>query len=457
MKQELDLTEGNILSKLIMLSLPIMGTAFIQMAYSLIDMIWIGRLGSDEVAAVGTAGFFPWLGMAFVMISKIGGEIKVAQSIGEKNFDQARKYALASLQIIVLCAILYGFVLIFFNAPLVAFFNLGDENIINMAQTYLVIIGVGMIFNFINPVFTSIFNGSGDSQTPFIMNTIGLVFNIILDPILIFGLVGFPALGVQGAAIATVTSQIVVTISFIIAMLIKKQSYFVLNIFVEPPIKEIKLVCKIGMPVAIQSGLFTIFAMVIGRIVAEWGPISIAVQKVGSQIESISWMTASGLYTALGSFVGQNYGAQKFDRIESSVKISVIMAIVTGIVATILLVFCGEFIFSLFIANEPETLRQGVDYLKILGYSQIFMCIEITVAGVFNGVNKTKIPSYINSVLTALRIPFALILSKPLGIDGVWWAVTITTIMKGIVIYAVYIKMKANKTLYTFKEEVNDF
>ncbi|OON95773.1 MAG: MATE family efflux transporter [Epulopiscium sp. Nele67-Bin005] len=450
MEKKLDLTQGNILSKLLILALPIMGTAFIQTAYSMIDMMWIGRLGSDEVAAVGTAGFFPWLGMAFVMISKIGAEIKVAQSMGEKNFDKVRKFALGAIQINLVCAFLYGIVLVFFNKPLIAFFNLGDENIINMAQTYLVVIGLGLVFTFINPVFTAIFNGSGESKTPFIMNSIGLVINIILDPLLIFGYLGFPAMGVLGAAIATVSSQFIVTLCFIILNIKKKQAYFPMKILVAPPMEEIKIVGKIGFPVAIQSGLFTMISMVIGRIIAEWGPVPIAVQKVGSQIEAISWMTAGGLSTALGAFVGQNYGALKYERIEESVKISIGLAILTGTFASILLIFFGGPIFSLFITDEPETLRQGIDYLVILGYSQIFMCVEITISGLFNGLGKTKIPALVNSVLSALRIPLAYALSRPemLGIDGVWWAITITSVFKGVVMSGIYVKMKSSQTLY---------
>ncbi|OON90945.1 MAG: MATE family efflux transporter, partial [Epulopiscium sp. Nele67-Bin001] len=373
---ELDLTTGNILSKLIKLSLPIMGTAFIQTAYNMIDMMWIGRLGSDEVAAVGTASFFPWLAMAFVMISKIGAEIKVAQSMGEKDFDKVSKFVTAALQINVVLAIIYGLFVVMFNRPLIGFFNLGDENIINMAQTYLTIIGAGMLFIFITPVFTAIFNGLGDSKTPFAINTIGLVFNIVLDPILIFGWLGMPALGVVGAALATIFSQALVAICFVIIIIIRNKrnpeaAFFSLNILTKPPMEQMQIICQIGLPVALQSGLFTIFSMVLGRIIAAWGAVPIAVQKVGSQIEAVSWMSASGISTALGAFVGQNYGAGKLDRIEKGFKCSVLIAIVVGTFATILLVVFGSQVFSVFIQNEPETLLQGIDYLKIVGYSQI--------------------------------------------------------------------------------------
>ena len=196
MEKRLDLTKGHIIGTLVKLALPIMGTSFIQMAYNLTDMIWIGRVGSSAVAAVGTAGFFTWLAMAFIMISKIGAEIKVSQTIGAHLYEETKGYVRSAIQINLILAVLYMMVLFFFKEPLIGFFNLGDEEIIQMSYTYLEVMIIGMIFYFINPVFTAIFNGSGDSKTPFMINTIGLIFNIVFDPILILGFGPIPALGV---------------------------------------------------------------------------------------------------------------------------------------------------------------------------------------------------------------------------------------------------------------------
>ena len=212
MNKRLDLTEGSISEKLIKLALPIMGTSFIQMAYNMIDMIWVGRDGSKAVAAVGTAGFYPWLAMAFIMISKVGGEVKVAQSVGMHDITEAKKYIKSSLELNIILAILYSAIMMAFNKPLIGLFNLGDNEVISMSRNYLIIVSAGMIFTFLNPLFTAIFNGTGNSRTPFIINTCGLLVNILLDPILIFGFHGIPAYGVSGAALATVTAQVIVTI-----------------------------------------------------------------------------------------------------------------------------------------------------------------------------------------------------------------------------------------------------
>ena len=233
MSKQIDLTEGNIVEKLVKLSLPIMGTAFIQIAYSLIDMIWVGKIGSKSVAAVGTAGFYPWLAMAFIMISRVGGEIKVSQSVGEKNEKDTKYYIKSAIEINMILSFLYSLTLIFFRGPLVAFFKLGDIDVISMSKQYLLIIGFGMMFYFINPVFTSIFVGLGNSKSPFKINTIGLVTNIILDPILIFGSRSISNNGCLGAALATIISHIVVFLCFVSLILKDKSEHFKIKLFRE--------------------------------------------------------------------------------------------------------------------------------------------------------------------------------------------------------------------------------
>lgn len=453
MKQRVSLTEGPIIGTLVKLALPIMGTSFIQMAYSLTDMIWIGKAGSQAVAAVGTAGFFTWLAMAFIMVSKIGAEIKVAQSTGAKQFEQTKQYIRSAIQINVVLAVIYTISLLLFKEPLISFFNLGDHEIIQMSYTYLEVMAYGMVFYFINPVLTAIFNGSGDSKTPFMINTIGLVFNIIFDPILILGVGPIPALGVLGAALATVCAQIVVTICFILVMLKSNVYYLRVNLLKRPDLKSMKVLCQMGLPGAIQNGAFTIIAMILGRLVAAYGAVPIAVQKVGSQIESISWMTAGGFSTALGAFVGQNYGAKHYYRIQKGYRTTLALAISLGIITTALLIFAGRPIFAFFL-DEAEAVHQGTDYLKILGYSQLFMCIEITTQGLFNGLGRTYIPSVVGIVLTAARIPLAYLIATPqlLGINGVWWAITLSSVAKGIVLVSIYFYLQKRNQLYKVSE-----
>lgn len=130
MTQSISLTEGSITKAITRLALPIIGTSFVQMAYNMTDMIWVGRVGAEAVAAVGTAGFFTWLAMAIILIPKIGAEVGVAQSIGRADIDEAKEYIKHSLQMIVLLAITYGALLIIFRRPLIGFYRLGEARIV---------------------------------------------------------------------------------------------------------------------------------------------------------------------------------------------------------------------------------------------------------------------------------------------------------------------------------------
>lgn len=436
---ENSLTQGSIFKKLFALAIPIMGTSFVQMAYNMIDMIWVGKLGSGAVAAVGTAGFFTWLAMAFIIIPKVSAEVGVAQAVGKKDMDEARVYIKHSIQFIIFLALTYAFVLLTFRKSLVGFFNLGDEEVINSTITYLVIIALGLVFYFINPVFSAIFNGYGDSKTPFRINVIGLVINMILDPLLILGVGPFPRLEVAGAAIATIIAQIIVTVIFIIKARQREELFSNLDLLGKPDRNHMNKITKLGFPVALQSAFFTIISMVLARIIADWGTVAIAVQKVGSQIESISWMTAGGFETAMSTFTGQNYGAKKWERVRRGYFTGIAIVSCIGIIATILLIFGAEPIFMVFI-QEEEAVRYGVDYLRILGVSQLFMCIEIATTGAFNGLGRTIPPSIVGIIFNLSRIPLALFLSSTsLGLNGVWWAISISSVFKGTFLCIWYI------------------
>lgn len=435
-QNKVDLTRGSILSGLLHMAIPIMGTSFIQTAYNLTDMIWIGFLGSSAVAAVGIAGFFLWLAQAFIIIGKTGTEIKVAQATGAYDEKGATLYARTGIHITLGIALLYSVVIFIFRSPIIAFFNTNDLHVEQMAGQYLGIIAIGLIFPFGNQVFSGIFNGRGDSKTPFKINGLGLLINMVLDPILINGYGPFPKMSVSGAAVATVIAQGVVFCIFIYQIKFKHTLYDKFEFFKRSQVEKVKEIVKLGLPPAFQSGLFTFISIIIARIIATYGPLPIAVQKVGSQIESLTWMTATGFAVALGAFVGQNYGARKFSRVIVGYRTAIRVAFGIGLFNTVLLFFGAKWLFMIFI-REPDAISLGIDYLRILGLSQLFMCIEITCSGAFNGIGKTE-PAAITSILfNLLRIPLALYFSQMtiLGLNGIWWSITITSIFKGTIVY----------------------
>lgn len=440
MKKNINLTEGSISNILTKLALPIMGTSFIQMMYNLTDMMWLGRLSTNAVAGAGTAGFFMWFGMSLVLISQIGVSVGVSQAYGRKDMDDAREYISNGMKLDIFIGIIYSLLLVTFRHQVIGFFNLGDPEAIQMAIDYLVIVALGFIFHFINPIYSAIFTASGNSITPFIISSIGLVVNIILDPVLIFGFGGIPAMGVKGAAFATVIAQIVVTLIYVIVSRKNRLLFSHLNLFKLPKKDYIEKIVKLGFPAFLQSGTHASISMILTKILAQWGPIPVAVSSIGSQIESISWMTAEGFSTAISAFVGQNYGAKNYDRVEEGYYKGLKIVGTIGIFATILLIFGGEPIFKIFMPNDLIAIEQGRIYLLILGLSQFFITIEIASAGAFNGVGKTHIPAATGIVLNGLRIPGAIILSSTaLGMTGVWWSMSISTVLKGVILTALFI------------------
>ncbi|MEG0367476.1 MAG: MATE family efflux transporter, partial [Coprobacillus sp.] len=287
-----------------------------------------------------------------------------------------------------------------------------------------------VVINFLNQIFTSLMTAIGNSHHPFVATAVGLILNVVLDPLLIFGL----NMGVAGAAIATVIAQVIVLMMMIYYA--KKDKILFNEVKIKQRISAYiyKKIIKIGLPTGIQSMTFTFISMIIARFIAGYGDVAIAVQKVGSQIESISWMSAEGFGNALNAFVAQNYGADNVKRVKQGTFSATKVCVLWGIFTTGVLFLFPEFIFQIFI-TEKDVIPLGVDYLQILALSQLFMCIESTLAGTLNGLGKTFIPSFISIVLTALRIPLVMVLSTTfLKLNGIWWAISITSIAKGIVI-----------------------
>lgn len=439
MGEKVNLTHGHIGATLTKLALPIMGTSFVQMTYNLTDMFWVGKLGSNSVAAVGTAGFFSWFSFSLILLSKIGAEVFVAQHLGKEDEEGAQSYARSAIHLNMILATLYGVFLLMMRHQLISFFNLGDSEVIGLATGYLSIIAAGVLFSFINPVLTAIFNGSGNSRTPFLINLTGLVLNMILDPLFIYGVGPLKPMGVFGAGYATVLAQVIVTFIFIFIMATSKDSFFKINIFKKIDLSRIKYIIKLGIPVGIQNGLFSIIGMILARIISVYGPEAIAAQKLGSQIESISWMTASGYSTAISAFVGQNFGGKKYGRIMKGYFAGLRLMSFIGIFAMILLYFFAVPLFRIFL-DDPVTLQMGASYLMIIAFSQWFATLEISNQGAFNGLGKTIYPSVVGVVFNVLRIPMAYLFSQNfgLGLDGVWWAITISSIFKGLVLFGLF-------------------
>lgn len=434
MKSNVNLLTGSIAGAMTKLALPIMMTSFLQMAYNLIDMIWIGRVGSDAVAAVGVGSMFVWFASGIITIAKVGGQVKVGQCLGAAKEELAAVYAKSALQCAIIAGVIYGVVCVSLRQVFVGFFMLDNPQIVEDAQYYLMVTCGCIIFYFMNQICTGIWTALGNSRITLLATLVGLSINIVLDPILIFGIGPVPKLGVLGAALATVFAQFIVFVIFSIVSSREKIIFAKIQNVLKIEIVEVKQIVRIGLPAGVQSMFFTSISMIIARMITGFGDAAIAVQKVGTQIESISWMTAEGFGTAVNAFTAQNFGANQEERVNQGYKTAMLIMTIWGVITSVVLIVFPAPIFKIFI-QEAEILPLGIDYLRIVGYSQLFMCLELATAGAFQGLGRTMPPSITGIICVAIRIPLAYVLCKTeLGLNGIWWAITLSAIAKGIIL-----------------------
>lgn len=439
-EKNVNLTNGPILKSLLELAFPIMASAFLGTAYNITDMAWIGMLGSRAVAGIGVGGMYLWLSQGLVSMARMGGQVNVGQCCGRGELDKAREYAGGALQLTVLFALLFSAVCVTFTGPLINFFGMKDQAAFDYAWSYIKITCGFLVFSYMNQTLTGLFTAQGDSVTPFKANLIGLAANMLLDPILILGIGPFPKLGVSGAAIATVFAQFLVLAVMLSSLMGTGQEQNVLRGF--PLLSRTSRACfynivAIGLPTAVQGTLYCGFSMVLTRMVAGFGPEAVATQRVGGQIESISWNTADGFAAALNAFVAQNFGAGKTERVKKGYSVSFRAVLLWGILVTLLFVGVPEPMARIFF-HEEEVIPVAVGYLTILGLGEGFMCVEITTIGALSGLGRTRLCSVISILFTGARIPLAYVLSRMLGITGIWWALTITSVLKGVIFYLTF-------------------
>lgn len=429
-----NLTKGPILNTLTKLAIPIMASSFLGTLYNITDMAWIGLLGSKAVAGVGVGGMFTWLSQGLAAMARMGGQVQVAQCIGRGERDRAHGFAQAAVQLATLMGMAYAVISLLFTRQMVAFFQLTDPEAQTAALAYTKIACGLIVFSFLTLTMTGLYTAQGDSKTPFLANLIGLVTNMILDPVLILGPGPFPKLGVVGAAIATVTAQAIVMTIMILGVFIQKKENVLkgISLTAKIPKEYLSGICRIGIPTAIQGMAYCAISMVLTRMVSAYGAEAVATQRVGGQIESISWNTADGFAAALNAFIAQNYGAGKMDRVRKGYRASLWTVGIWGLLISFVFICFPQAIADIFF-HEPKAVATAVGYLVIIGFSEAFMCVELTTVGALSGLGRTRLCSIISIAFTSARIPLAIILGGLIGLSGIWWALSVTSIVKGII------------------------
>jgi putative MATE family efflux protein len=432
-----DLTKGDILNKLLLVALPIIGTQFILLSYNLTDMFMLGKIGSGAVAASGAAGMYLWLSNGLMLLGRMGAEIGVAQNMGRGDISEARRYSQNSLCLAILTGLAYAAVCAFFPDPLIGFFHIQEEEVASNAKSYLSIVAMGMPAAFVTAAIAGTFNGFGNSRVPFFINTAGLLLNVTLDPLFIFVF----EMGVPGAAVATVIAQAVGCALSLWALTRKRDRPFDRYLFWEgPQRRRVAQIFVWSLPVSIESTLFTLLTMILSRFVAGFGMRALAVYRVGSQIESLCWLAGVGFASAITAFVGQNYGAGEWGRIRDCWRIAITYTSLWGAAVTVILVGAGGTLFGLFL-RDPELVEMGATFLRIMAISQVLGCWEASAGGSFRGLGKTLPPSIVTTVSNGLRVPLAYFLARGgLGLEGIWWGIALGASLRGIWIFSWYLQ-----------------
>lgn len=430
MKGIKNLTEGPILRQLFALAMPIMATSFIQMAYSLTDMAWVGRLGSEAIAAVGSVGLLTWMTTSLSLLNKVGSEVSVGQAIGMKDDNAIRCFSTHNITLSFFISVVWGAMLFAFAVPIIHIYEL-EAHISHNAVNYLRIVSTAFPFVFMSAAFTGIFNAAGRSKIPFSINGIGLFINMILDPLFIFVF----DWKTEGAAWATWIAQACVFTLFVHQLKFKRILWDNFCFFGKLKKLYVTKIAKIGLPVATLNVLFAFVNMFLGRTASTvGGHIGLMAMTTSGQIEAITWNTSQGFSTALSAFVAQNYAAKKVERVMKALKSTLFMTLIFGTLCTFLFIFYGNNIFAIFVP-EKEAYEAGGLALRIDGYSQLFMMLEITLQGVFYGIGRSIPPAIISISCNYLRIPMALwFVSLGWGLPGIWWTICLTSILKGMII-----------------------
>ena len=419
-----DFTQGSILGKLIPFMIPILGALVLQAAYGAVDLLVVGRFGTTSgLSAVSTGS------------QAMGITVLIARYICEKRTQSIGALIGGSVVVFAVMSAVLFVIMIVFSRPIAVLMQ-APEEAVSLTSVYVKICGSGIFFIVAYNVLSAIFRGLGDSKSPLIFVAVACVINIAGDLILVAGF----RMDAAGAAIATVTAQGIVMSVMIIGIFVQKKDNVLkgIRLFARIPMEYVSGICKIGIPTALQGMAYCVISMVLARMVSVFGAEAVAVQRVGGQIESLSWNTADGFAAALNAFVGQNYGANKMDRVKKGYRASLWTVGIWGLIITAIFVFVPKPIARIFF-HEATAIEIAVDYLIIVGLSEAFMCVELMTVGALSGLGKTHLCSVISIIFTGARIPLAILLCRTaLGLNGIWCAVSSSSIVKGIIFVATF-------------------
>lgn len=409
---------------------PTMLHMLLETSYHLIDAFWLGMLGANALAAVASASFLLWMVFSICIIVETGVNSLIARYYGSDSKELLQRTAYHGMKYGALIAFCVAFIMLLFQRRIFEMMGLEEIVIANAISFFTPILCGLPLFNVVIAGF-AVFRGTGDTKTPLKVLFISLIINTVLAPLLIFGPGVFPELGISGAAIATVISQIIAL--FINIYILKEKKILIKtdNKILDPEI--VRKITKIGFPVAINGVVFCIVYLFLTKIISEFGTAPVAAIGIGHRIESLAYCISVGFSIAATTLVGQSLGANMPERAK---EIAWKMNFYAG---GFILIFClFILIFNNLIAgiftSDSQVLTYTSAYLKVIAFIEVFMAFEIVMEGVFSGYGNTLPMTIVGLPANIMRIPLAYYLSQKMGVNGVWLAIGFTTAFKGIML-----------------------
>jgi putative MATE family efflux protein len=433
-REDVDLTDGGIASPLFFLSLPIVVTSLLQTAYNLVDTFWLGRLSKEAVASITFA--FP---MVYLLLSlgfgvSVAGSVLVAQNVGKGDERQAEYSASQSISFaVIVSSILGGIGLVFVGDVLTVF---GAEPLVLQgAIAYMQVISAGLPLMFGFFVFTALMRGYGDTVTPMLVQFGTVVLNILIDPLFIFGVpaLGLPALGIEGAAYATVISRGLAMVVGLWIMFRGRRGVQIRLSDMTPELEYVRQLLRLGVPASIEVTGRAISVNVFLIIVGLYSTTIVASFGIGIRVFSTIFLPAIAVARGVETMVGQNIGAGKIDRAQATADFAAKATFVILFLAGVIVFIAAEPIIAVF-TEEREVVEEGANFLRIVAPSFGFIGIVRSYSGAFRGAGQTLVAAVISiSTLGFIRVPTAWVASQPSGLGygptGIWAAFVVSNVM----------------------------
>lgn len=404
---EKNMTQGKEWRVILFFSLPVMGSILLQILYNISDSIIVGNfIGPDALGAVGLTSAMTWLLVNFCVGLGNGASIVISQYFGAGKGKNIEKAIGASLTLAVLAAGILTAICLLAASPLIDGFLRTPKEMSVQSKIYFCIYSMGLIFQFIYNVAYGILRAHGDSKGALVFLLISSIMNIVLDCVLIAVL----HMGVAGAAIATVISQ---AASAIASMMYLKKYFPHLwprKEFFTGWVKEAALIVRMSVPIILQTSITAGGFIVLQRLVNSFGPASIQGYAALQKIEQIAYIPANAFNVAMGSFVGQNIGAGKIDRVENGYKSTISMGIwSTVVLAAVAMLFANPALRLFNISGDA--LIRGREHLYILMIFSILNCVNHITSGLLQGAGDVKPPAISGLVNLAVRVGSAYLMA----------------------------------------------